>query len=190
MSTISQPASRITTDKHLIRKRVRQRIGADDVLRGILLGLIAVWLCLFMVYPIFNLLKRSFENKEGEFVGLANYIAYFSSATTSASLRHSFNVAIISMVITVVCAFGYAYALTRTTIPGKRFFRVVSLLPMFIPSVVQALAFIYMFGNNGIFTRLSGINIGLYGPVGIVMSEVFWAFPHALTILTLSLIHI
>jgi len=140
-----------------------------------------------MVYPLFNLLKRSFQDKTGEFVGLANYITYFSSARTSASLWHSFNIAAISMVVTVVLAFGYAYALARVTIPGKKVFRVVALLPMFIPSVVQALAFIYMFGNNGIFTRISGINIGLYGPVGIVMSEVFWAFPHAITVLSTAL---
>ncbi len=58
---------------------------------------------------------------------------------------------------------------------------------MFVPSLVQALVFIYMFGNNGIFTRATGINIGLYGPVGIIMSEVFYAFPHALIILVAAL---
>lgn len=186
-SAIGRTASKTSKDRSLIRQRVRQRIGADGILKRILYVLIAVWLFTFMIYPLFTLLKRSFQSKAGAFVGLANYISYFSSATTSASLRHSFNVGIISMVITVVLAFGYAYALTRTTIPGKRVFRVVSLLPMFIPSVVQALAFIYMFGNNGLFTRITGINIGLYGPVGIVMSEVFWAFPHALTILFTAL---
>jgi len=169
------------------RQRVRQKVGVDGILKRILFAFIALWLFAFMVYPLLSLLKRSFETKAGEYIGLANYMAYFASRTTSASLRHTLVVGFISMVITVALAFGYAYALARTTIPGKRFFRVVALLPMFIPSVVQALAFIYMFGNNGLFTQLTDINIGLYGLKGIVMSEVFWAFPHALTILLTSL---
>ena len=182
-----RPIARTTLDKRLYRQRVRQRIGADEILRRALFVLMAVWLYLFMIYPLFKMLVRSLQNKAGEFVGLANYVSYFSSATTSASLRHSFNIAIISTVLTVGLAFIYAYGLTRTTIPAKGAFRAVAMLPIFVPSLVQALAFIYMFGNNGLFTRVFGLNIGLYGPVGIVMSEVFYAFPHALVILTTSL---
>jgi len=122
-----------------------------------------------------------------EFVGIANYIKYFTTASTAVSLRHSFNIAILSMVITVTLAFIFAYAITRTTIPGRPFLHAIARLPMFVPSLVQALVFIYMFGNNGIFTRATGVNIGLYGPVGIVMSEVFYAFPHALIILVAAL---
>ncbi len=188
MTTVAERRAPDTRpDFPVMGERVTQRVGTDDILKRVLYGLVAVWLFLFMVYPLFTLLKRSFQDRAGGFVGLENYVAYFSSPATSSSLRHSFNIGIFSMVITVVLAFGVAYALTRTKIPGKRVIRTVSLLPMFIPSVVQALAFIYMFGNNGAFTRATGINIGLYGPVGIVMSEVFWAFPHALTILLTSL---
>lgn len=188
MTTVAERRAPDTRpDFPVMGERVTQRVGTDDILKRVLYGLVAVWLFLFMVYPLFTLLKRSFQDRAGGFVGLENYVAYFSSPATSSSLRHSFNIGILSMVITVVLAFGVAYALTRTKIPGKRVIRTVSLLPMFIPSVVQALAFIYMFGNNGAFTRATGINIGLYGPVGIVMSEVFWAFPHALTILLTSL---
>jgi len=167
--------------------RVGQRMGTDETLKVVLYALIALWLFAFMVYPLFTLLRRSFLDRAGSFVGLENFVTYFTSPATASSLRHTLNIGIISMVITVVVAFGCAYALTRTKIPGKSFFGTVSLLPMFIPSVVQALAFIYLFGNSGLFTRTFGINIGIYGPVGIVMSEVFWAFPHALTILLTAL---
>jgi iron(III) transport system permease protein len=163
-------------------------MGTEDILRRVLFVLVAAWLFIFMVWPLYRALARSLYNKAGdEFIGLANYAAYFSSAASSVSLVHSLNISIISMVITVVLAFIYAYALTRTTIPGRPILRTVARLPMFVPSLVQALAFIYMFGNNGVFTRLFGVNIHLYGPVGIVMSEVFYAFPHALVILSAAL---
>ncbi|MFQ5812452.1 MAG: putative 2-aminoethylphosphonate ABC transporter permease subunit [Anaerolineae bacterium] len=171
----------------MLRQRVRQRIGVDGILTRVLLVLIGVGLYLFLLYPLYRALARSLQNKAGEFVGLANYIAYFSSATTSASLKNSLYVSVISMVITVTLAFVYTYGLSRMTIPGRGILRTVAMLPIFAPSLVQALAFIYIFGNNGIFTRISGINIGLYGPVGIIISEVFYAFPHALIILTAAL---
>lgn len=189
MTTINpQPVSATVVDRRLRRQRVRQRIGVEGILKRVLFVLFAAWIFFFLVWPLYRALARSLYDKSGdEFIGPANYVAYFSSASASVSLKHSINVAIISMIITVVLAFIFAYALTRTTIPGRRILHAVSMLPMFIPSLVQALVFIYIFGNNGLFTRTSGINIHLYGPVGIVMSEVFYTFPHALIIMVAAL---
>jgi iron(III) transport system permease protein len=61
------------------------------------------------------------------------------------------------------------------------------MLPLFAPSLVQALAFIHVFGNNGILTRTTGLNIGIYGAKGIIFAEVFYCFPHALLILIAAL---
>ncbi len=189
MTVANRPVAPTTVvDRRLRRQRVHQRLGAEDILRRALFVLLAVWIFAFLLWPLYQALARSLYNKAGDqFIGLANYATYFSSAATSVSLRHSLNIAVISMVITVVLAFLYAYALTRTTMPGRPILRTVARLPMFVPSLVQALVFIYMFGNNGLFTRIFGINIRLYGPVGIVMSEVFYAFPHALIILVAAL---
>ncbi|OGO10268.1 MAG: phosphonate ABC transporter permease [Chloroflexi bacterium RBG_13_68_17] len=169
------------------RQRVKHRVGLEGILRRVLLALVGVGLMLFLVYPLYRALVRSLQDRSGTFVGLENYIEYFSTPATSISFQNSLYISVVSTVITVVLAFIYAYALTRTTIAGRGILRAVALLPMFIPSLVQALAFIYMFGNNGFITRLLGVNIGLYGKVGIIMSEVFYAFPHALIILSTAL---
>lgn len=169
------------------KKIVRQRLGIEDYLRRFIFILIGLGLFIFLIYPISINLVNSFENKAGEFVGLENYFDYFSSSTTSASLYHSIYISMMSMGITVVLAFIYAYGVTRITIPGKNILRGIALLPIFMPSLVQALALIYMFGNNGIFTRLTGINIHIYGPTGIILSEVYYAFPHAFIIIIAAL---
>ncbi|MEW6567307.1 MAG: putative 2-aminoethylphosphonate ABC transporter permease subunit [Chloroflexota bacterium] len=169
------------------RRKVSQRIGLEGTFRRALLLLVGLGLVLFLLYPLYRALVRSLQDRAGNFVGLANYAAYFSSPATSVSFRNSLYISVVSTVITVVLAFLYAYALTRTTIPGCRFLQAVALLPMFIPSLVQALAFIYLFGNNGLITRTFGLNIQLYGKVGIIMSEVFYAFPHTLIILSTAL---
>jgi iron(III) transport system permease protein len=49
------------------------------------------------------------------------------------------------------------------------------------------LGLIYFFGNNGVFTRLTGINIHIYGPTGIILSEVYYSFPHAFIIIAAAL---
>jgi iron(III) transport system permease protein len=169
------------------RQVVRQQLGFEDYLRRGLFALIALGLFIFIIYPLFVGLMRSLQDRTGAFVGLANYVKYFASATTRSSLPNSLYISLMSMVITVVLAFLYAYGLTRMKIPGRRIFQGIAMLPIFIPSLVQALSFIYMFGNNGIFTRLLGINIGLYGSRGIILSEVFYAFPHAFLILSTAL---
>ena len=51
---------------------------------------------------------------------------------------------------------------------------------------MPAISFRYLFGNQGMLNWMMGAH-SIYGPVGIVMGEVFYCFPHALLILTTAL---
>ncbi|MCI0548278.1 MAG: putative 2-aminoethylphosphonate ABC transporter permease subunit [Candidatus Rokubacteria bacterium] len=171
-----------------IRDRaVRQRGGGEALLRHAAIALFALALGLFIVYPMGEILARSLRDETGRFVGLQNFVRYARTPAIAASVTNSLFVAFVSMVVTVSLAFAYAYALTRTRMPGQAVFRIVAMLPLFAPSLVQAFAFVYVFGNNGIFTRLTGVNVGIYGAKGIVLAEVFSCFPHALLILMAAL---
>ncbi|HKZ04866.1 MAG TPA: putative 2-aminoethylphosphonate ABC transporter permease subunit [Methylomirabilota bacterium] len=166
---------------------VRHRLGREDLVRWALVGGFGLVLYLFVVLPMAKMVWRSLLDNDGRWVALANYARYFGTPAIAASITNSLFVALVSTVFTVTLAFAYAYALTRTQIRGKGFFRIVAMLPIFAPSLVQAFAFVYVFGNNGIFTRLTGINVGIYGAKGIVFAEVFYCFPHALLILIAAL---
>jgi iron(III) transport system permease protein len=168
-------------------RTVRHRLAGEDLIRYALVTVFGIVLYLFVLYPLLHVLWRSLLSNDGAFVGLANYRRYFSTPAIAASIGNSLFVSAASMVITVVLAFVYAYGLTRTVMPWRGLFRIVVMLPLFAPSLVQALAFIYVFGNNGIFTRITGFNVGIYGPKGIVLAEVFYCFPHALLILVAAL---
>ncbi|MBI3028657.1 MAG: putative 2-aminoethylphosphonate ABC transporter permease subunit [Candidatus Rokubacteria bacterium] len=156
-------------------------------MRYLLIGLFGLFLYLFVLYPMAKVLWRSLLDNDGAFVGLANYVRYFSTPAIAASITNSLYVSVVAMVVTVFLAFLYAYALTRTLMPWRGVFRVVAMLPIFAPSLVQGIAFVYIFGNNGIWTRLTDINIGVYGAKGIIMAEVFYCFPHAMLILIAAL---
>ena len=168
-------------------RTVRHRLGREDVARYALVAVFGVVLYLFILYPMGHLAWRSLLGNDGGFVGLDNYARYFRTPAIAASITNSLYVSAASMVMTVALAFVYAYGLTRTLMPWRGLLRVVAMLPLFAPSLVQALAFIYVFGNNGILTRLTEINVGIYGAKGIVVAEVFYCFPHALLILMAAL---
>ncbi|HSA90756.1 MAG TPA: putative 2-aminoethylphosphonate ABC transporter permease subunit, partial [Burkholderiales bacterium] len=90
---------------------------------------------------------------------------------------------------TVPAAFAFAYALTRSCMPLKSVFRTVALTPLLAPSLLAAISFIYWFGNQGVLKgalRALGIE-QIYGAPGIIVSEIFAVFPHALMILITAL---
>jgi iron(III) transport system permease protein len=170
----------------LAEAEVRRRVDPDDAVMAIGLGLVALWLLLAVVAPLWSLLSKSLEDQDGNFVGLANYLTYFANPALSYSIWNSLWVAALASAITTPLAFLYAYALTRSCMPAKGLFRVVALIPILAPSLLPAISFIYLFGNQGI---LKGLLLGhsVYGPIGIVLAEIFYCFPHALIILLAAL---
>ncbi|HJV54357.1 MAG TPA: putative 2-aminoethylphosphonate ABC transporter permease subunit [Methylomirabilota bacterium] len=166
---------------------VAHRRGVEDLIRYALVALFAAVLYLFVLYPLLQVIWRSLLANDGSFVGWANYRRYFGTPAIAQSIVNSLLVSLVSMAVTVTLAFVYAYGLTRSRMPGRSLLRLVAMLPLFAPSLVQALAFIYVFGNNGIVTRTTGFNVGIYGAKGIVLAEVFYCFPHAVLILVAAL---
>jgi iron(III) transport system permease protein len=144
-------------------------------------GLLVLWLALTIALPLWALLSKSFQNAHGEFIGIANYVRYFSTPTLFGSIFNSLAVAVVATAIVIPLAFGYAYALTRSRMPFKGLFYSAALLPLFAPSLLSAISLIYLFGNQGLLKDwLLGASI--YGPIGIIVAQVFYCFPHALII--------
>jgi len=166
---------------------VPRRLDGEHVVRWVLVALFAAFLWLFVLSPMLHVLWRSLLDNDGRFVGLANYVRYVRTPAIAASITNSLIVSAAAMVLTVVLAFVYAYALTRVRLPGRGVFRVIAMLPLFAPSLVHGFALVYLFGNNGIVTRQTGVNVGIYGVKGIVLAEVLYCFPHAVLILTAAL---
>ena len=69
----------------------------------------------------------------------------------------------------------------------KSVFGLVALLPLFAPSLVQALGILFLLGRNGIINRTFDLGIDIYGFWGIVIADVFYSFPHAYLILSAAL---
>ncbi|MEE9336069.1 MAG: putative 2-aminoethylphosphonate ABC transporter permease subunit [Granulosicoccaceae bacterium] len=129
---------------------------------------------------------RRIQLRPSASTGLANFYTYFSTPALMRSIRNSLLIAVISTIITVALAFGFAYALNRSCVRFKGVFRLVAMVPILVPSLLPGIALIYLFGNQGM---LKGLMFGasIYGPVGIVIGSVFFTFPHAFLIISTAL---
>jgi iron(III) transport system permease protein len=168
----------------MVALALRQRTDpADRIAHGALLAVV-VLLVAFLAAPLAAVLVQSVEDRGGAFVGLDNFLAYLKTPALANSLWNSVWVAAVVTLLTVPAAFVFAYALTRSCMPFKGVFRTISLTPLLAPSLLAAISFIYWFGNQGV---LKGTFTSIYGAPGIIISEIFAVFPHAVMILITAL---
>ena len=152
----------------------------------LLVAILAIFyfLWVFVAYPIFQVFKTSLiVDKQFD---LSNYLAVFSK-------RYYFQPFINSMILGVCTAttgtllgFVYAYAITRTPIPFKQFFRLAATFPIISPPFVVALAAILLFGRSGSLTPILEKVIGeysIYGLGGLVLVETIAYGPIAFLVL-------
>ena len=175
------------TTASIALRDVRMARDKDDWLVLGLLAAFAVFMVLAVALPIATIFLRSLHDSSGAYVGFANYRSYLGTPALLQSVFNSFLVSGLTTLIVLVLAFTYAYALTRSCMPGRPFFKAMTMVPLLTPGLLKAIALVYWFGNQGVLKSwLFGESI--YGPIGIVMASVLWTLPHAILILTAALL--
>ncbi len=167
--------------------RVVPQVHWQERLAQGLLLLCCVALALFLLGPLAAILVKSVQDKDGAFVGLLHFRDYFATPALRQSIWNTLWVATTVTAITVPAAFLYAYALTRSRMPGKLVFRMVALTPILAPSLLSSISFIQWFGTQGVLKHLLG-GASVYGPIGIILSSIYATFPHALMIVLTALL--
>ena len=178
MSDAASELEQASTSSH----DTRPSKGESDRVFSLILWLYVAAFTVLLALPLGMLIAKSFTNRGGDWVGISNYVSYLSNPARYVSLTNSLFVSSLTAVIVTTLAFGFAFALTRTNMPFKSFFKVIGFAPLLMPSVIKAISLVYFFGNQGVFKFLMFDNT-IYGPIGIVMGSVLWTFPHVLVIL-------
>ena len=164
----------------------KPKIGRDDwVMRGCM-AVLAVLLVVSILAPLYVMLSKSFENKDGDFVGIANYLEYFSTPALFLSAFNSIYISVFASILVMGIAFVYGYALTRSCMPFKWFFKLVAAIPLLTPSLLSGISLVYWFGRQGVAKDLL-LGESIYGPIGIIIGSSYWVFPHALLIVVTAL---
>ena len=112
-----------------------------------------------------------------------SFKSVFSSYAIGQIVLNSVTVSLTATVITVIVAYFLAVSVERTTIKGKAILGIVMLMPMLIPSISHGMGLVILFGNNGILTRLLGVNTSIYGFWGIVAGAFLYSCPVAFIML-------
>ena len=136
----------------------------------ILKYVLLLYLTVTVAYPI----VRLFAGIRGSHV-----VEVLTAAQFLPMLKNSVLTTLMSTVVSVVLAFGLAFALCRSKVRFKSVWVVLFTIPMLIPSISHGMGLVLLLGDNGILTNLLGINVGLYGYLGIVLGSVLYSFPVA-----------
>lgn len=138
-----------------------------------------------LILPLIALMGKAFDFSP-VWQGFANA---FSGKSARTALKNSILVTSCATLLAVTAAYFYAY-IVEFKLKGRvrRSFRVISVLPMLVPSITHGIVIVYLFGNMGLFTRLFGVNINIYGPIGIIMGSFFYAFPTAFLVFSQAFI--
>lgn len=135
-------------------------------------------LSMIFIALVFVPLIGMFSNMDAE-----SLKTVLSSEGFVTSLKNSLLSTAVATIITILFAMMAAFSVARTKIRYKSWFIILFTLPMLIPSISLGMGLTILFGNNGILTRLFGMENGIYGLTGIIMGSVLYAFPVAFTML-------
>ncbi|MGL5256457.1 MAG: ABC transporter permease [Proteocatella sp.] len=111
------------------------------------------WIALgFVVFPMVNTLLKSFETDSGVFY--KNYIDYFANPN---NLRVVYNTLKMGIVTVAVCGFigtSLALYIGFIEVRFRKLIHILLLSPMMVPGVVIVIAFIQLYGESGMITKL------------------------------------
>jgi iron(III) transport system permease protein len=158
-----------------------RRLGRPDFWTLItLLGYLIV--ALLLVYPLFNIFKFSFLDKESGALSLSNWVEFFSKKYYSVSFLNTLFVSIGGTLGALVLGVPLALFTTRYRVFGRSLLSTLALLALLSPPFIGAYSWIMLLGRRG-FLRLALLSLGIplppiYGPLGIILVYTLHYYPY------------
>ena len=145
------------------------------------LVIIAV-IAVFLIYPFFTLISRSFFSPKADGFTLLNYIKFFTKPYYYTSLGHSMFTSISTTAATLLLGVPMAYLMTRYNVLGKKYLHIIIIMCLMSPPFIGAYSWILLLGRAGLITQaFAGIGVTIppiYGKLGIILVFTFHLFPY------------
>lgn len=149
-------------------------LGKIDLVHLIII-ILGIILFIFVVFPVLKVF--SYPSIEG-------YVHILSRSRSLRAIKNSLFITLISTITATFIGFIYAYTIRYTDVPGKRFFKFISLLPLLSPPFVVALAWILLFGRRGLITyELFKTHWSIFGWKGLWLVQSIAFFPYSYLII-------
>ena len=136
---------------------------------------------LFLVYPMFGLLKQSVITPEGQF-SLREFAKFFSKSYYTDTILNSVKVTITVTAVSLLLGIPIAYFYSFYKIKGAKALFVISILCSMSAPFIGAYSWIMLLGRSGAITQflegVLGISVGsIYGFKGILIVQSLKFFP-------------
>ena len=157
--------------------RAKPRKDVWLVISVVILALYA----LFMIYPLFMLLRNAVIDSGGQFT-LDYFVKFLSKQYYLGTVLNSFKVSISATILTMVIGVPLAYFYNMYEIKGARFLQIIIILCSMSAPFVGAYSWILLLGRNGLITNfvkdLTGIKLpSIYGFGGILLVLCLQLYP-------------
>ncbi len=153
---------------------------------------ILLFLLLFLVVPVAQVVYVAFVDVERGGFTLLNFIDFFRTPLFRESFYNSFYVSFMSVVVATVISLPLAYFTTRFNFSGSVIIQTLGVLPLIMPPFVGAVAMQMLFGANGSVNLLLDEWLGFTIPFmeglnGVILVQAIHYFPFILINLSASL---
>lgn len=143
---------------------------------------VIIGLCLFIVYPFYNIITKSVFSNKVDGVTLYNFIRFFTKPYYYTTLLRSLVVCVFTVLFATAVGVPIAYLMTRYNIAGKKLLHIFIIMSLMSPPFIGAYSWIILMGRNGLLARLFAL-IGLtaptiYGRNGIIFVFTLHLFPY------------
>jgi sulfate transport system permease protein len=167
-------AGALTTFPTATRAARPANATADSPLvRGVLIGIVAIFFALFLFLPLVVVFKEAFSR------GLPVFLAVFRDDATASAVRLTLLAAGIAVPLNTLFGLTAAWALTRFDFPGRPLLITLIDLPLWISPVIGGLIYVLVFGAQGWLGPWLGardIHV-IFAVPGIALATIFVTFP-------------
>jgi iron(III) transport system permease protein len=157
--------------------------SASRLLPAAGVGVVWLFLLVFLVYPLLRILYDAFSDEAGRLT-LANFVAFARDPYYLRSLGNSLLLGLGTVAATSVVGFAVAFLLVRYDFVGRNLFGYLTLIPIISPPLVGVLGFTFIMGRAGTVNVLLEDWFGLarplnfvYGLHGVLLVETLHLFP-------------
>jgi len=177
MTALSEPTIAVP-----IRTRLARGLDAlrQEWLRSLIMIAAVLVIGALVLYPLGILFDIGLRSEDGSFT-LANYQQVLTEPGLVSALVNSIIVSVATTAFSLVLALPMAWAVARTTMPGRQLLRVAVLIAFVIPNFITVIAWILLLGPNA-----GLINVFLRDTVGTAAIFNIYSMSGLILVLTFS----
>lgn len=149
-----------------------------------------LFLLIFFYFPLLLVVKNSFISGDSQF-SLNNFLLLFHDSYQVHVILFTLYQAFMSVILTLIIGIPAAFIFSYYDFPFKKILKSMMMVPFILPSIIVALGFILLFGNNGFINKFLAIFhqkiFFLYSFKAILVAHAFYNFPIILKMVSESL---